>query len=85
VSPVQRFAVSSAAAVVLASTVAIAPSAAAEPGGFANGGDSGHGYQALAGYVVLTGDNGTPSCNGGEPPFVPCVWRDGMGNAAMAE
>lgn len=75
-------------AAVLALTVVTAPAASAEPGGFANGGDSGHGYQALAGYVVLSGDtggNGTPSFAGGDPPFVPCVWRGGMSNAEMAE
>lgn len=76
------------AAATLALTVATAPGAAAAPGGFSNGGDQGHGYQAIARYVVLTGDtggNGTPSYNGGEPPFVPCVWQDGMSNAEMAD
>ncbi len=79
---------SSVAAATLALSVVTAPGAAAAPGGFSNGGDSGHGYQALARYVVLTGDtggDGTPSYAGGEPPFVPCVWRDGMSNVEMAD
>jgi hypothetical protein len=79
---------SSVVAVSLASTLVTAPAALAAPNGFSNGGDQGHGYQAIARYVRLTGDtggDGTPSFAGGEPPFVPCVWRDGMSNAEMAD
>jgi hypothetical protein len=79
---------STALAATLVLSVVTAPTAHAEPGGFVNGGDQGHGYQALAGYVQLTGDvggNGTPSYAGGEPPFVPCVWRGAMSNADMAD
>lgn len=75
-------------ATALALTVVAAPPASAAPNSFTNGGDQGHGYQAIARYVVLTGDtggNGTPSYAGGEPPFVPCSWQDGMSNAEMAE
>lgn len=76
-------------AAALALTVGTVPAAAAAPGdGFTNGGSSGHGYQAVAGYVVLSGDtggDGTPSYAGGEPPFVPCVWKDGLSNAEMAD
>lgn len=86
--PAKRLPVgASVVAATLALTVVVAPAASADPGSFANGGDQGHGYQAMAGYVVLTGDtggNGTPSFAGGEPPFVPCVWQDGMSNAEMA-
>jgi hypothetical protein len=78
----------SALVATLALGVSTAPGAAAAGGGFTNGGDQGHGYQAIARHVRLTGDtggNGTPSVNGGAAPFVPCVWRSGMGNAEMAE
>lgn len=86
---VKRLLVGSAVvAATLALTVVAAPVASADPGTFTNGGDQGHGYQAMASYVVLTGDTGgnnTPTFAGGEPPFVPCVWQDGMSNAEMAD
>lgn len=76
------------AVAALTLTVVAAPAAAADPGSFGNGGDAGHGYQALAGHVVLTGDtggSGTPSYDGGQPPFVPCVWKAGLSPAEMAD
>lgn len=86
---IRTLALASASAAALALTVVVAPAASAAPGDYVDGGDGGHGYTALAGHVSYSGDtggNGTPSFNGGTPPFVPCVWGDSLKtNAEMAD
>ena len=84
-----RFVIASASAAVLGLAVVMAPGASADPpGDYTDVTSDPHGWTALAGHVRLSGDiggNGTPSYDGGAPPFVPCVWQDGMGTAEMAD